>query len=318
MTYHQLTLADRIAISTLGKEGLNASQIAQRLGRHRSTISRELRRNSRPQDGYYRGDEAHSRTTARRRNCRRWGKFSEAQWQYVNDRLREEWSPDQISGLLAEEAGFSISHETIYRHVWRDRHRGGSLHTALRQNPKQKRKRYRSKDSRGKLQGKRMIDERPAEVAERQVIGHWEGDTVMGSADNGACILTLVERVSGLTLIGKLRNRTKEECNRRAIELIRSHSYAFKSITVDNGTEFHGYKDIEAATGVPFYFARPYHSWERGTNENTNGLIRQYLPKRKSMASLTQAQCDAIALKLNRRPRRRHGYKTPEAVLYGI
>jgi IS30 family transposase len=318
MTYHQLTLADRIAISTLGQEGLNASQIAQRLGRHRSTISRELRRNSRPQDGYYRGDEAQSRTNARRRACRRWGKFSDIQWRFVNDRLQEKWSPEQISGQLAYAAGFAISHETIYRHVWRDRHQGGTLHQSLRQSTKQKRKRYRSKDSRGRLGGKRMIDERPAEVEERQVMGHWEADTVLGAADGQACILTLVERVSGLTLIGKLRNRTKEECNRRAIELIRRHSYAFKSITADNGTEFHGYKDIEAATGVPFYFARPYHSWERGTNENTNGLIRQYLPKRKSMTALTQSQCDAIALQLNRRPRKRHGYKTPEAVLYGI
>lgn len=318
MTYHQLTLAERIVISTLRKEGLNASQIARRLGRHRSTISREVRRNWRPQDRCYRPDEANCHAAVRRRAACSWNKFSEAQWQFIRERIREEWSPDQISGQLARDAGFSISHETIYRHIWRDWRRGGTLHKSLRQAAKKYRKRYRHKDSRGRLGGKTMIDERPAEVDARQVMGHWEADTVLGDADGRACILTLVERVSGHVLIGKLRNRTKEEFNRRAIELIRRHAYAFKSITADNGTEFHGYKDIEAATGVRFYFAHPYHSWERGTNENTNGLIRQYLPKRKSMASLTQQRCEEIALRLNRRPRKRHGYKTPEAVLYGI
>lgn len=141
---------------------------------------------------------------------------------------------------------------------------------------------------------------------------------MMGSSAGLDCVMTLVERSSGYTLIGKLRNRTKEELNRRMIGLIREMPWAFKSITVDNGTEFHGYRDIEEATGVTFYFAHPYHSWERGTNENTNGLIRQYLPKRKSMAYVTQQRCNEIADKLNRRPRKRHAYKTPEAVLYGI
>lgn len=318
MTYHQITAGERIVISTLRKEGLNASEIARHMGRHRSTISREVKRNSRPQDRCYRPDEANCHAAVRRRASCSWSKFSDAQWQFVKEQLRDEWSPEQISGQLAKDAGFAISHETIYRHVWRDLRRGGTLHKHLRQSPKQRRKRYRSHDSRGKLGGKKMIDERPAEVDERKVIGHWEVDTVMGSANCLACIVTLVERVSGHVLIGKLRNRTKEELNRRLIAMIRCHSYLVKTITADNGTEFHGYKDIEAATGVPVYFAHPYHSWERGTNENTNGLIRQYLPKRKSMAALTQNRCDEIALKLNRRPRKRHGYKTPEARLHGI
>lgn len=163
-----------------------------------------------------------------------------------------------------------------------------------------------------------MIDERPPEIDARKQFGHWEGDTVHGDADGSACVVTLVERVTGFTLVGKLRNRTKEELNRRVIELIRRMRWAFKTITVDNGSEFHGYKDIEEATKVLFYFAHPYHAWERGTNENTNGLLRQYLPKRKSMHSVTQQRCDEIALRLNRRPRKRHGFKSPEAVLHGV
>lgn len=318
MTYRQLTLEDRIVISTLRKEGLNSSQIAQRMGRHRSTISREVKRNRRPADHGYRVEKAQKHANYRRRKSRQRSKFSEEQWQFVHELLREEWSPEQIAGTWAATAGFSISHETIYRHIWRDMRRGGTLHTHLRQAIKKWRKRNGSKDSRGRLAGKRMIDERPPEIDAREEIGHWEGDTVLGDADGRACVVTLVERVTGYTLVGKLRNRTKEELNRGVISLIRKMPWAFKTITADNGTEFHGYKDIEEATGVLFYFAHPYHSWERGTNENTNGLIRQYLPKRKSMHRVSQGRCDEIALKLNRRPRKRHGFKSPEAVLYGI
>ena len=275
MTYRQLTLEDRIVISTLRKEGLNSSQIAQRMGRHRSTISREVTRNRRPADHGYRAEKANKHANYRRRTSRQRSKFSDEQWQFVHAMLIEDWSPEQIAGTWAVEAGFDISHETIYRYVWRDMRWGGLLHKHLRQAIKKRRKRYRSHDSRGILQGKRVIDERPPEVDARQEIGHWEIDTVMGDADGLACVVTLVERVTGYTLVGKLRNRTKEELNRRVIELIGKMPRAFKTITADNGTEFHGYKHIEEATGVVFYFAHPYHSWERGTNENTNGLLRQ-------------------------------------------
>ena len=125
------------------------------------------------------------------------------------------------------------------------------------------------------------------------------------------CLLTLVDRKTGFTIIGKLRARTVEATNRRAIELIRRTARRVRSVTVDNGTEFHGYKAIEAATGADFYFATPHHSWERGTNENTNGLIRQYAPKRTSLANLTQRDCDRIADRLNNRPRKRLDFRTP-------
>lgn len=141
-------------------------------------------------------------------------------------------------------------------------------------------------------------------------------DTVVGSGPND-CIVTLVERKSGYLLIGKLTDRTSASLNDRVISIAQRDPDLFLSITADNGTEFHGYEEIERAIDVTFYFATPYHSWERGTNENTNGLIRQYLPKRTSMADLTQHQCIAIAKKLNTRPRKRHNFKTPEEVLYG-
>lgn len=317
MTYCQLTPADRYTLSLLRKEGRTAAAIARVLGRSRSTISRELKRNSCALDGAYRHSKAQERTNGRRRRSRqgRW----HAPWQYarVEALLAEKWSPEQIAGYLRQAQEFRISHETIYRHVWADWRRGGGLYMHLRQSGKQRRKRYKSLDWRGKLGGKRMIGERPAHVQHRRQPGHWEIDTVMGTGEKD-CIATVVERKSGLVAIGKLADRTVASLNRRMIWLMRRTMGEFRTITADNGTEFHGYRQIEAATGTTFYFATPHHSWERGTNENTNGLIRQYLPKGQSMKGLTQKQCDWIAAQLNKRPRKRHGYKTPEEVFYGL
>ena len=225
--------------------------------------------------------------------------------------LRQDWSPEQVAGRLAQYGELEISHETIYRYVWTDRANGGSLHRHLRCSPKKRRKRYGRYDSRGRLADKRSIEERPACAERRRTVGHWEIDTVMGHG-NQHCIVTLVERATGYVLIGKLRSRKADELTRRTIELIRRSPRKFQTITADNGTEFHSYRKIERATGVRFYFAAPYHSWERGTKENTNGLVRQYLPKRKSMARVTQRDCNAIAKKLNSRPRKRYDYDTPE------
>ena len=168
-------------------------------------------------------------------------------------------------------------------------------HRHLRGASKQRRKRYRAYDSRGRLAEKRHITERRPVVETRTTIGHWEIDTVMGHGAKD-CIVTLVERKTGYLIIGKLKDRTKATLNQCVIPIIYAFGYSIKTITADNGTEFHGYREIEHATGVRFYFATPHHSWERGTNENTSGLIRQYLPKKTSMADLTQSQCDSIAL----------------------
>jgi len=311
MKYHQITHEERYRISALRQSGLWPAEIARRLGRHRSTISRELARNRSRGDGRYRPSKAQERTNGRRSRSRRNRRFSQGDWQQVKRLLRRDWSPEQAAGYLDKRDEFAISHETIYRHVWADRAAGGDLHRHLRCAPKKRRKRYGRYDSRGRLAGKRAIEERPAAVERRQAVGHWEIDTVMGEGNNH-CIVTLVERATGYALIGKLRSRNAREVTRRTVSLIRQSPRKFKTITADNGTEFHSYKKIEDATGVRFYFATPYHSWERGTNENTNGLIRQYLPKRKSMAHVTQRDCNAIAKKLNSRPRKRYDYDTPE------
>src|SRR5450755_3048732 len=311
MSYHQITAAERYTLSLLRRQGCTPATIARVLGRHRSTIGREFRRNANTHDGWYRPEKAQSYAITRRSRSRRNRRFGPDAWHLVRARLAEQWSPEQIAGRLAADGRLSISHETIYRYIWEDRERGGVLYTQLRGARKQRRKRYGRYDSRGRLAGKRAITERPASAEHRTHVGHLEGDTVMGSPDQH-CVLTLVDRKSGYTMIGKLAERTIEATNRRAVALIRTARRRIHTVTVDNGTEFHGYKTIEAQTAARFYFATPHHSWERGTNENTNGLIRQYLPKGQSMRALTQHACNTIARQLNRRPRKRLGYRTPE------
>lgn len=316
MEYHQITSEERYMISALKQEGLNQSQIARALGRHRSSISRELHRNQSNWDGGYRPFVASANTRARRSRSRRNTQFTAADYRIVAKHLKKLWSPEQISGRLRRDRTLFISHETIYRHIWRDKAAGGHLYKYLRCAIKKRRKRHNSYDSRGRLAGKRHISERPESAEGRARVGHWEVDTVVGAGAKD-CVATLVERKTGFTMIGKLADRSKLGMSNRLNFLVQRRPTRFKTITSDNGTEFHDYASVERRTGVRFYFATPYHSWERGTNENLNGLLRQYLPKRTSMDGLTQRGCDAIARQLNARPRKRLGYRTPEEVING-
>ena len=309
MNYHQITREERYTISALRKQGFNATAIAEHLGRDRSTIYREINRN-RCNDGHYRPSKADTRTHTRRSNSRRNQQFSDTDFNLVAKHLRNDWSPEQISGYFKANGLLSISHETIYRHIWQDKAAGGTLHAHLRRACKQRRKRYGAYDSRGRLAGKRHIDERPESINDRTEFGHWEIDLMHGKGSKD-CIVTLVERKTRYTLIGKLDAKTKEQTNARTMKLIKPIVTAFKSITADNGTEFHGFSVIEKKGKLVFYFATPYHSWERGTNENTNGLIRQYLPKKESMHLVSQTRCNSIARKLNSRLRKILGYQTP-------
>jgi IS30 family transposase len=277
--------------------------------RHRSTITRELRRNGSRHDDSYRFGRAQEQANGRRSRSRRTSHFTDDDRELIAALLREDLSPEQVSGRLRLEGRLHVSHETIYQFILDNKRGGGHLYRRLRQRRK-RRKRYGTRENRGRVSGKRHISERPAAVERRHQVGHWEVDTVVGTGTKH-CIVSLVERSTGFVLIGKLSDRTVASLNRRAIELIRNSPAPFRTITADNGTEFHGYRAIETATNVTIYFATPYHSWERGTNENTNGLIRQYLPKGTSMRSLTQFRCTEIARILNNRPRKRHGFHTP-------
>ena len=313
MKYQQLPTEDRYTLSALRMQNFSIAKIAKSIGRHRSTIYRELKRNSTKRRGGYTAFEADSNTRGRRRRSRRNRHYTEEHFKIVRDLLMKEWSPEQIVGHIRRKKLMKrkMSHETIYHYIWRDRHNGGHLWKHLRQSSKKRRKRYKAYDSRGRLAEKRHITERPKTAETRRYIGHWEIDTVHGRGSKH-CIVTLVERKTGYVMIGILKDKTTASLNKKTKMLIRRSPALFKTITADNGTEFHQYKKIEAASNVKFYFANPYHSWERGSNENMNGLIRQYLPKGSCMDLLTQQDCDDIAKALNTRPRKRYGFKTPE------
>ncbi len=311
MTYRQITYEERYTIGLLRRQGLTPAAIARVLERHRCTVLREVQRNRSTGDGTYRPQLADWYARGRRSRSRRNQRFSATDLSVVSGLLALDWSPEQIAGYLQRHGLLRISHETIYRHIWADKRRGGALYRHLRGAQKQRRKRYGSYDSRGRLAGKRSIAQRPAIADTRQQIGHWEGDTLLGAGDRH-CLLSLVERKTGYVALGKLRARTTAEVNRRAAQLICRQNHPVRTITVDNGTEFHGYADLEEKTQARFYFATPHHAWERGTNENINGLLRRYLPKRESMKHLSQWDCNRIAAILNTRPRKRLGYRTPE------
>lgn len=311
MEYCQLTQAERYIIASMRRQKFSAAQIALRLGRDRSTIYREVKRNKTTYNGHYGAEKAHSYATARRRRSRRKPQYSQQELAKVSALLRRRWSPQQIAGRQRRVGQLRISAQTIYRHIRRDRKAGGDLWRYTRIISKFGRKRYRSVDSRGVLRGKRHISERPKSVARRRQIGHWEADTVMG-ADLRHCLLTMVERATGFTVIEKLSARNKEQATAALLRALAKHKARIKTITFDNGTEFHDYKVLEQEFGIKCYFATPYHSWERGSNENLNGLVRQYLPKGMCMSTVRQKDCNVIARELNERPRKRYGFQTPD------
>ena len=310
MEYHQLTSGERYLIAKAKSMGESYRAIARKLKRSVSTISRELKRNV-DSRGEYSASKADSYARARRRRSRRGTHYEAQQVQLVHELMQHKWSPEQISGRLGQLGVMQVGTSTIYRWVRRDKARGGGLWLRTRRLSRRYRKGYRVPDRRGRLSGKRSIDERPRSVQQRTEFGHWEGDTVMGR-DGRHCILTLVERKTLKVRIRKLPARQVAEVNKVLHEeLGRQGDLLIKSVTLDNGTEFHGYAELERAHGTKFYFARPYHSWERGTNENTNGLIRQYLPKGSCFKGLTDRRCKEIEEELNNRPRKKLGFATP-------
>lgn len=312
MKYQQLTQDERYMISQLRQQGCEASEIARFMARDRSTIWRELKRNmvQTAKGLTYCVSKAQEQRNGRLRRSRRGAQHSAEDYALVRRLLLEQWSPEQIAGTLGRLNELRISHQTIYRYIRRDWRSGGVLWRQLRRRYK-RRKRHYGLERRGRLQGKPMIEARPEVVEDRQEVGHYEGDTVHGASWEKACVVTVVERTTGMLLVGKSPDRTVKSVNRVLISLLRQSPLPVRTLTLDNGTEFHGYRDVQAATGVQIYFARPHHPWQRGSNENTNGLLRQYWPKRASMEKLTQRQCNQIAHKLNTRPRKRHGYLSP-------
>lgn len=313
--YKQLALGERYHIYALKKEGFNQSQIAERVGVHRSTISRELRRNVRKRRirrSASRPQLADRLAMARRSVARRPTVMTRKVRGLVKCYLQRDWSPEQISGWFKLTGRPSVSHETIYRHVWQDKALGGGLYRHLR-----RRKKYHKRGGGGRpISGRVSIDERPAVVDERSRIGDWEVDTVLPGRHKGA-IVTIAERRSRYVFIGKVERKASYPTARCIIELLQECQSKVLTITADNGAEFACHKMFGKRLGADVYFAHPYKPWERGLNENTNGLIRQYLPKGMPFDNVTPADLRAIMEKLNTRPRKCLGYRTPRQVFWG-
>jgi IS30 family transposase len=311
--YTQLTQEERYQIHALMKAGQNQTEIAMVLGRHKSTVSRELQRN-RGLRGY-RPKQAH-RLSDERRQAKARSRITAAHWDMVNRLLREDWSPEQISLWLGSENGIQISHEWIYQYVLQDKSMGGNLHRHLRCQ-KQRRKRYGSYSRRGQLKNRVSIDQRPAIVESRIRLGDWELDTIIGKGHKQA-IVSLTERKSRLTLIHKVERKTADNVTGAILRLLKPIAQRVHTLTSDNGKEFAGHESIAKVLAAQFFFAHPYSSWERGLNENTNGLIRQYFPKHRDFTTITQEEINQVMDKLNNRPRKCLGIKTPNQVFFGI
>jgi len=309
-TYKQLTLEQRYQISALLKTEKNESEIAKIIGADKSTISRELSRNKSKKG--YRPKKAHELAMSRRRKAK--PRISPETWALVEYLIRQDWSPEQISGRLKKEFGIKISHEWIYQYILKDKRAGGDLYRHLRCQ-KKRRKRYGSLDRRGKIPNKISIEERPAVANERLRIGDWEVDTIFGRGHKQA-IVTLTERNSRMALLGKVENVTAQFVTDVVVTLLTPFIDLTHSITSDNGKEFSRHQDISQRLEADFYFANPYAAWERGTNENMNGLLRQYFPKRCDLTTVTNKEIDHAMHKLNTRPRKCLDFKTPFEVFF--
>jgi IS30 family transposase len=312
MDYKHLTEEERYQIDDMKRENFSQAAIARVLNRSPSTLSRELHRNKgdrgwRPRQAQF---KATGRLSARGRvNASR---ASDAAWEFAKEHLQtEQWSPEQITGCLRLKDLESISHETIYQKILEDKNNGGTLYTHLRCKKKRKKRYGSAKSTRGAIPNRVDIDQRPAIVESRTRTGDWEGDTIIGSHTGGAVITSMVERKSRYTCLTKAKNKTTTSVINSITNQMLPIAALILTVTLDNGKEFSQHEIMSSMLDTNVFFAKPYHSWERGLNENTNGLVRQYFPKGIPFDSITDEELQDVARKLNNRPRKCLGYKTP-------
>ena len=308
--YHHLTRDQRCQLYTLKGNGESTKNIAVTLGVHRSALYREFKRNT-GQRGY-RYQQAQEKASERKKySAKNNLKMTPELIATIDVKLRLQWSPDQISGWLKRQnSKEAVSHESIYKHVWKDKTHGGNLYKELRHNGKKYNKRGSGKAGRGCIPGRIDISERPAIVEEKSRLGDWELDTIIGREHKGA-IVSMVERHSKLTRLAHVKQKTAQEVKEALIRTLGDVSDCVHTLTSDNGKEFACHQEIASQLGASMYFARPYHSWERGLNEHTNGLVRQYLPKCQRLDEVTHEVVEEIEKLLNNRPRKVLQFRTP-------
>jgi len=313
--YKQLTNNERSKIEGFLNESYTQSQISKILGRSKSTINDEINRNS-LEPGNYNADHVINKANERKMSQRRsFRKMKGAIVQEVEALLQKDSSPLQISGWLKVNELPSISHEAIYQHIWRDKAKGGSLHKHLHRQGRSYYKRgANGKTNRGRIKNRVGIEKRPLIVDERSRVGDWEIDTIIGKSHQGA-IVSIIERKTRYSCLVKVKDKSAPSVTAGTYLKMRQFIAVLLTITSDNGKEFAWHQHLTNALGVDIYFARPYPSWEREANENTNGLVRQYLPKKTDFTQITDEEVQCIEDKLNNRPRKCLGYKTPKEMM---
>ena len=314
--YSQLTEGERNQFYALRQAKISMVDIARQMDRSRNTLYNELNRNMGRRG--YRPRQAQRFAEQRRAEKVQPLKMRPEVIAYIESKLQLQWAPEQIAGTMKTDPdgpGLSVSPETIYRYVGDDKRTGGTLYTHLRHGLKKRRKRRGGKDLRGKIRNRVDIDQRPAVVETRERLGDWEADLVCGTGASGY-LVTLVERASRRVLIGFTQTKTASEVTREILRMLKDE--VVETITFDNGKEFAGHEKIAAKLGCQCYFAKPYHSWERGLNENTNGLIRQYFPKKMLFTQITTDQIAMVQHRLNTRPRKCLAFRTPDMVYFTL
>ena len=313
MNYQQLTMMQRYQIEALKKEGLSQRAIANNINVHHSTISRELSRNS-LDNGEYNAVGATVSARLRYQYKTKNRRLNKEHTGYIKKHLKEGWSPEQISGRMEVDGLSSVCHETIYQYVYHNQRSGGKLYQYLRHKNKKYTKRSAEYRSRGQIKNRISIDERPKIVEEKSRVGDWEIDLIIGKHHHQA-IVTIVDRCSKFTLMKKVPSKQAEVVKQATLDLLKPIKDHTLTITSDNGKEFAYHEQMTKALDAKVYFADPYSSWQRGLNENTNGLLRQYWPKKTDFKKVSQKEVSSVLLQLNDRPRKKLNYQTPAKLM---
>lgn len=299
------------------KNAFTQKAIAETIGKDKSVVSRELKRNCDKRSGKYDSDLAHRKYQKRQKEKPKKRRFTPAIIAYVEKLIDEDYSPEQIVGFSKDNGIECVSHESIYQHIWQNKKEKGTLHTHLRRKGRKYRKRGQMKDSRGIIKNRISIDNRPEIVDKRERFGDLEVDLIIGKNHKQA-ILTINDRASGMLKMKKVKSKESGIVTDAIIELLEDWKPYLKTMTADNGKEFAGHEKVAESLNIEYYFAHPYHSWERGSNENLNGLIRQYFTKGSDFDNITDLQIEKIQTKINNRPRKRFKYKSPIFVMENL
>lgn len=308
-----LTLGQRYEIGILNSKGYSQTEIGRSIGKHKSTICREFKRNSDLRNGVYKAELAQKKCSERHKFKPKKIRFTAPIKLHVNRWILLDYSPEQIVGRSKEIGQDCVSIETIYQHIWDDKKNEGTLHAHLRKKGKKYAKRGALKGTRGQIPGRVDIDLRPAIVESKERVGDLEIDLVIGKDHDGA-LLTVNDRATGMLKMAKIDSKEASVVEAKLIEILEEWKPFLQTITSDNGKEFANHKTIADALNILYFFAKPYQSWQRGANENLNGLIRQYFPKKSDFKLINKEYVKEIENKLNNRPRKRYGFKTPNEV----